>query len=173
MTSFVAQGPTTQKQQARVNALASRLEDGARKLAEFASGLTESEWQARVPGDGRKVGVLVHHVASMYPLEIQLAQKMAAGGSIAGVTMIEVHRINAAHALEQDGVTKEAALDLLRRNSAAAAAVIRGLRDLDLDRVAPVSLYADAPLSCQFFLEDHPVRHSLHHLARIRTALNR
>jgi hypothetical protein len=29
------------------------------------------------PGDGRKVGVVVHHVASVYPIEIQLAQTLA------------------------------------------------------------------------------------------------
>jgi hypothetical protein len=34
-----------------------------------------------------------------------------------------------------------------------------------------VSLNADAPLTCQFFLEDHAVRHSYHHLAKIRAAL--
>jgi hypothetical protein len=31
-----------------------------------------------------------------------------------------------------------------------------------------VSLNADAPLTCQFMLEDHAVRHSYHHLAAIR-----
>ena len=65
-------------------------------------------------------------------------------------------------------VTKADALDLLRRNSAAAAAAIRALDDEALDRAATVSLYADAPLTCQFVLEDHAVRHSYHHLARIR-----
>jgi hypothetical protein len=79
--------------------------------------------------------------------------------------------MNAAHAREQASVTREAALDLLARNSKAAATAIRGLTDEQLDRAAPVSLNADAPLTCQFFLEDHPVRHSYHHLAAIRAAL--
>jgi len=78
--------------------------------------------------------------------------------------------MNAAHAREHDAVTKEAALDLLRRNSASAAAAIRALRDEELDRAAPVSLNSDAPLTCQFMLEDHAVRHSYHHLAAIRRA---
>ena len=60
-------------------ALAERLEKGAQALATLASGLTESQWQARIPHDGRPIGVVVHHVANMYPLEIQLAQAMAAG----------------------------------------------------------------------------------------------
>ncbi len=157
----------------RANALAERLEQGARALAGFASALTNAEWQTRLPKDGRKVGVVVHHVASMYPLEIQLAQTLAGGAPVTGVTSDVVNEINAAHAKEHDAVTKEAALDLLRRNSAAAAAAIRALRDDELDRAAPVSLYSDAPLTCQFFLEDHAVRHSYHHLAGVRKALDR
>ena len=156
----------------RTEALAARLEQGARALAAFASTLTAAEWHARVPKDGRKVGVVVHHVATMYPLEIQLAQLLGAGKPVAGVTWDVVHGMNAAHAKEYDAVTKEAALDLLRRNSTAAAAAIRALSDEELDRAAPVSLNSDAPLTCQFMLEDHAVRHSYHHLDRIRAALN-
>jgi hypothetical protein len=155
----------------RTETLAARLEQGARALAAFASTLTDAEWHTRVPKDGRKVGVVVHHVATMYPLEIQLAQLLGAGKPVAGVTRDVVHEMNAAHAKEYDAVTKEAALDLLRRNSTAAAAAIRALSDEELDRTAPVSLNSDAPLTCQFMLEDHAVRHSYHHLDRIRAAL--
>jgi len=155
----------------RTEALAARLEQGARALAAFASTLTDAEWHTRIPQDGRKVGVVVHHVATMYPLEIQLAQLLGAGKPVADVTWDVVHQMNAAHAKEYDAVTKEAALDLLRRNSTAAAAAIRALSDEELDRAAPVSLNSDAPLTCQFMLEDHAVRHSYHHLDRIRAAL--
>jgi hypothetical protein len=155
----------------RADALAARLERGARALADLASSLSPAEWQSRVPGDGRRIGVVVHHVATMYPLEIQLAQALAAGQAVTGVTWDDVHRMNAAHAGEHDAVTRESALALLRINSAAAAAAILALDDEQLDRAAPVSLNADAPLTCQFMLEDHAVRHSYHHLAKIRMAL--
>jgi hypothetical protein len=153
--------------------LAERLENGARALAEFASTLTDAEWQTQLLEDRRSVGVVVHHVASMYPLEIQIAQTAAAGRPIAGVTMKDVHAINAKHAAEHADVTKAEALDLLRRNSAAAAEAIRALTDEELDRAVPVSLNDDAPLTCQFVLEDHAVRHSYHHLATIRAAVRR
>ena len=151
--------------------LARRLELGALALEAFASSLTEFEWQSRLPKDGRKIGVVVHHVASMYPLEIQLAQTLAKGEAIEGVTSEVVDKINADHAKKFDGVTKEQAIELLKQNSAAAAAAIRALSDEELDQAAPVSLNSNAPLTCQFFVEDHPVRHSYHHLARIRAAL--
>jgi len=126
-----------------------------------------------IPKDGRTVGVVVHHVATMYPLEIQLAQTLAGGKPVVGVTWDAVHEMNAGHAREHDAVTKDATLDLLQSNSTAAAAAIRVLSDEQLDQSAPVSLNSDAPLTCQFMLEDHAVRHSYHHLARIRAALTR
>ena len=155
----------------RSEGLAARLESGASTLAAFAATLSEAEWQARVPKDGRKVGVVVHHVASVYPVEIHLASLLAAGQPVTGVTWDNVDTMNRDHAREHDGVTKEAALALLAKNSAAAAAAIRALSDEELDRAAPVSLNSGAPLTCQFMLEDHAVRHSYHHLARIRAAL--
>jgi hypothetical protein len=84
---------------ARTEGLAKTLEQGAHALATFADGLSDAEWQTRLPNDGRTIGVV-------------------------------------------------------------------------LDRVAPNSLYGGAPLTCQFMLEDHAVRHSFHHLARIRAALS-
>ncbi|HET9775356.1 MAG TPA: DinB family protein [Gemmatimonadaceae bacterium] len=155
----------------RTYLLAERLEEGARALANFANTLTDEEWQLPIPHDGRKVGVVVHHVASMYPIEIEIAQKAARGEPIVGVTWDIVNDINARHANEFADVTKAEAIDLLRRNSHVAASAIRALNDEDLDRAVTVSLNDDAPLTCQFVLEDHAVRHSYHHLAVIRSAV--
>jgi hypothetical protein len=157
----------------RSEALAARLEAGAKALAVFAATLSEAEWQMRILKDGRKIGVVVHHVASVYPIEIQLAKLLATGQPIAGVTWDAIDTMNRDHAKENDAVTKEAALALLASNSAVAAAAIRALSDEELDRAEPVSLNSNAPLTCQFFLEDHAVRHSYHHLARIRATLAR
>lgn len=156
----------------RADVLADRLELGARALEIFAGTLTATEWKMPLPGDGRTIGIVVHHVASVYPIEVELAQTMAAGRPITGVTAAEINAMNARHAMENAEVTQAAALDLLRANSAAAAAAIRTLTDEQLDCATTVSLYSDAVLTCQFMLEDHAVRHSLHHLARIRKALN-
>ena len=66
---------------------------------------------------------------------------------------------------------RQETVELLRRNSKAAAQAVRALTDDELDRAAPVSLYSEAPLTAQFFIEDHALRHSFHHLAKIRSAL--
>ena len=156
----------------RAAALADRIEEGARGLAAFAEGLTDKEWNTPVSAtDKRTVGVVVHHVASVYPVEIDLARAIAGGNAVTEVTWEVVSDLNAGHAQENAGVTKAATLELLRRNSREAAAVVRGLIDEELDRAAPFSLSFGAPVTAQFVIEDHALRHSWHHLAKIRKAL--
>lgn len=159
---------------ARAAALADRIEKGAKGLADFAEGLSEADWKTPMASDTdrRTVGVIVHHVANMYPIEIDVARAVAAGNAV-DVTWEAVADINAKHAAETAGVTKSAALDLLRRNSRAAADAVRALTDAELDRAAPFGLSYGAPMTAQFVIEDHAMRHSWHHLARIRKALKR
>jgi len=155
----------------RSEALAERIEKGAQSLAALAQSLSEAQWRTVVQPDGRQVGVIIHHVANMYPIEIQLATELARGNPIVGVTWAAVADINAKHAQEHANVSKEQAIELLRQNSRAAADAVRAFTEEELDRAAPVSLNADAPLTTQFFIEDHALRHSWHHLAKISAAL--
>ena len=173
---FMTQTSTIQTETSRVTGrradqLADRLEQGARALATFAASLTDAQWNTRCLPDGRTVGVIVHHVAFVYPIEIQIAQTIAGGNPITGLTMDDVHALNAKHAVDMAAVTKEEAIAALRANSAAAADAIRALSDEQLALAAQASLYSDAPVTCQFVLEDHAVRHSYHHLARLKRAV--
>lgn len=155
----------------RAGALAERIEQGAAELAAFAEGLSDEQWRRTIPPDGRSAGVIINHVASIYPLEIELAQTLAAGKPIVGVTWAAVADVNARHAAENANAGKRDTVDLLRQNSKAAADAVRALSDAELDRAAPVSLNYDAPLTTQFFIEDHALRHSYHHLAKLRATL--
>ena len=158
----------------RAELLADRIEEGAAGLAAFAEGLSESEWRTPVSAsDRRPVGVIVHHVASVYPIEIDLARAIARGNAVTDVTWEVVAELNGRHAQENAEVTKAAAVELLRRNSHEAANAVRAFTDEELDRAAPFSLSFGAPVTAQFVIEDHALRHSWHHLARIRTALGR
>ena len=158
----------------RAEMLASRIEEGAAGLAAFAEGLSDAEWRKSVsPTDHRPVGVIVYHVAAVYPIEIDLAKAIASGKEVTDVTWDVVAGLNAKHAAEQAAVTKSAALELLRTNSREAAAAVRAFTDEQLDRAAPFSLSFGAPVTAQFVIEDHPVRHSWHHLAKIKKALGR
>jgi len=158
----------------RAELLAARIEEGAAGLAAFAEGLSDAEWGTPTsPTDRRTVGQIVNHVALVYPIEIELARAIAGGKTVADVTWQVVAELNAGHAREHATVMKAEALELLRTNSRQAAEVARAFSDEELDRAAPFSLSSGAPVTAQFVLEDHAVRHSWHHLARIRTVLGR
>jgi hypothetical protein len=62
----------------RAEGLAQRIERGATTLAAFAEGLSDAQWTAVVPPDGRRAGVIIHHVASVYPIEVHLANEIKA-----------------------------------------------------------------------------------------------
>jgi hypothetical protein len=158
----------------RAAALAERIEQGADGLAAFAETLSETEWLLPVSAtDKRSIGVIVNHVASVYPVEIAVAKTIASGEAITDVTWEAIAQMNAEHATARATTTKEATLELLRRNSREAADAVRGFTDEQLDQAAPFSLSFGAPVTSQFVIEDHALRHSWHHLARIRKALGR
>ena len=158
----------------RAALLADRIEQGAAGLATFAEGISEAEWRVPVSGsDHRTVGVIVHHVASMYPIEIDVARAVASGKAVTDVSWEAVAQINTKHAQEHASVNKAATLELLRRNSHEAAVAVRAFTDEELDQAAPFSLSFGAPVTAQFVIEDHALRHSWHHLAKIRAALKR
>jgi DinB family protein len=158
----------------RAELLAARIEEGAANLATFIEGLSDAECGTPTsPTDRRTVGQVVNHVALVYPIEVDLARAIAGGNAVTDVTWEVVAGLNAGHASEHAGVTKADALGLLRKNSRDAAERVRAFSDEELDRAAPFSLSFGAPVTAQFVIEDHAVRHSWHHLARIRAALGR
>jgi len=158
----------------RAELLADRIEEGAARLADFAGRLTDAEWSTpttEAGKQGRPAGIIVHHVASMYPIETSIAQAVASGKSITDVSWEVVADINAKHAAESANASRDETIQLLLKNSGEAADAVRALSDEELDRAAPFSLSFGAPMTAQFVLEDHAVRHSWHHLARLRKAL--
>ena len=117
MTEFQSQNSVVsqaspQARSQRANALADRLERGLHALIAFAGTLTDEEWRTRLPKDGRKIGVVVHHVASVYPIEIDLARTLASGRRITGVTMDGIDEMNAVHARKYDAVTIDGNISL-------------------------------------------------------------
>src|SRR5205085_2686017 len=91
----------------RSEALADRIEEGAAGLASFAEGLSEAEWRKPVSAtDRRSVGVIVHHVASVYPIEVDLARAIGSGKAVTDVTWDVVAQLNAQHSSDQAGITK-------------------------------------------------------------------
>lgn len=158
----------------RAELLAKRIEEGSAGLAAYAEGLSQAQWDTPVSAtDKRTVGQIVNHVALVYPIEVELALAVAGGKPVDNVTWVVVADLNAGHAREYAQVTKAEALERLRTNSRNAAEAVRGFTDEQLDQAAPFGLSYGAPVTAQFVIEDHAVRHSWHHLARIMAAVDR
>jgi hypothetical protein len=160
---------------ARAEALAARIEQGAQNLASYVEKLSDEQWKTPINAerDGRPVNVVVHHVASVYPIEVQLAQAVGSGKNMSEVTWDVVKNMNAGHFNDNASVSRADALALLKKNSSEAAAAVRQMTDEQLDTAAPFGLSFDAPVTAQFVIEDHAVRHSWHHLARIKETLGK
>jgi|AutmiccommuBRH23_1029490.scaffolds.fasta_scaffold01928_7 hypothetical protein len=156
----------------RADLLADRIENGANQLIAFAEKLSQAEWQTICPSEERSIGVLIHHVASSYPVEMNLIQVLASGKAIEGVTWDMVDQMNSEHANTQANCSQTETLTLLKENSSLAANAVRSLSDKQLDFAAPISLNRDAPLTTQYFIEEHPISHTYAHLASIRAVIN-
>jgi hypothetical protein len=160
----------------RADLLADRIEEGAAGLATFVEGLSDADWSkpmATGGNDRRPVGVIVHHVAAVYPIEVDLAKAIGSGKAMTDVTWDVVADLNAKNARENAGISKAAVLEMLRKNAREAAAAVRAFTDEQLDTAAPFGLSYGAPVTAQFVIEDHALRHSWHHLAKIRKTLGR
>jgi len=119
----------------RAGTLADQLERANRDLIHTIEGLSDAQWRAKTPGDGRTVGVVAHHVAVSHKSVTGLVGAIAHGRAVPTITMEMIDHGNATHATQHANCTKAETLALLRQNGAAAAAMVRGLGDAQLDRV--------------------------------------
>jgi hypothetical protein len=171
MSTTGAGKPDSRPASRRAQVLADRIEEGAGKLAAFVEGLTEAQWRQPISAtDRRTVGVVVHHVAFVYPIEIAVARAIGSGQAVE-TAWADIAQLNSKHAVDSAKVTKAEALELLAKNNREAAAAVRGFTDEELDRAAPFGLSYGAPVTAQFVIEDHALRHAWHHLAKIKEAL--
>jgi len=155
----------------RAEQLATRIEQGAENLIAAVQHLTDAQWQTPCGGEMRSVGVLVHHVGTMYPIEADVARMLAENGAAPGVDWSAVDSINADHATSNVTPDKTQTIALIRENVRKAVDTVRGMTDEQLDRLAPNALAWNAPMTVQNFVENHPIAHPYIHLESITTAL--
>jgi len=157
----------------RAAALAARFEATNEALIAAVQRLSEADWRATCPGEGWSVGVTAHHVAGYHLPVAQLAQGIAQGAALPEITREQIDAGNAQHAREHANCTRAETLALLRRDGAAAAAIIRGLTDEQLDRTAPLAAFGGAPWSAADVIERILIGHPQAHLASIQQAIGR
>lgn len=114
----------------------------------------------------RSVGVIAHHVATSAPFILERIQLMADGKLLPPVG--DFRELNARHAAENAGVTREEVLSVLRDTTGPIAAAVRGIPDdqLDKQRETPVG-----PMSVAQRLERVLIGHLKMHQGSIEAAL--
>jgi hypothetical protein len=152
----------------RARSLAQQLEQANHELAATIEGLSDAQWRAKTPDDGRSVGVVAHHVATSHKTVAGLVSAIAHGQTVPPITMEMIHEGNATHAAQFAHCTKAETLALLRQNGAAAVATVRALGDAELDRSVTFPMGA---MTAAQVVERVLVGHAQGHHASIRKAL--
>ena len=123
---------------ARAEALAKTFEAKAQEATGVFEKLSDADWKKVTSAEKWPVCVVAHHVASAHETIGGLIKTVATGQPLPNLTMDAIHAMNAKHAQEYANCTKAETLALHKKNAAAAAAIVRGLGDAELDRSAKI-----------------------------------
>lgn len=155
---------------ARVEALAKQFEAKAAEMTATIEKLTDADWKKVTAAEKWTVGVTAHHVAQGHEVIAGLVKTVAAGQSVPNLTMAMIDDMNARHAKEHAGCTKAETLALHQKGAAAAAALVRGLSDADLDR-SGVVLSGVPAMTTQQVIEGVLIGNVASHLASIKATV--
>jgi hypothetical protein len=154
---------------ARAEGFAARFEDKAAEAAGAFEKLTEADWQKVTSAEKWPVGVVVRHVAWSTGAITGIMKAIASGQEVPKLSMDGLNAMNARNAQEWAGCTKPDTLALHEENSAAAAAVLRGIDDADFDRKD--TAFVGIPAMSVQDLAELLVGHIDEHLASIRATV--
>lgn len=154
---------------AKADALAQRFEAKAAEVTAVIERLSDTEWKKATAAERWPVGVVAHHIAVAHEIIAGIAKSIASGTPGRTLSMADFDAMNARHAVEHAGCTKAETLALHQKNAAAAAAIVRGVADADLDRSAPV--FTGMPPMRLEDLGGLLVRHVDEHLGSIRATV--
>ena len=152
---------------ARAESLAKQYEAKAAELTATIQKLSDADWKKVTTAEKWPVGVTAHHVAGGHEPISGIVKTLAAGQSIPGFSMAMLDEANAKHAKEFAGCTKPETLALHEKGAKAAAAVVRGLDDAQLEKSGTV-LTGMPPMSCQQAIEGILISHIDGHMGSIR-----
>jgi hypothetical protein len=152
---------------ARAETLAKTFESQAAELTSTVEKLSDADWRKVTTAEKWPVGVTAHHVAGSHEPIAGIVKAIATGQALPPFTMAMLDDMNAKHAKDFAGCTKEETLALHKKGVAAAAAVVRGLSDAELDKSGTV-LTGMPAMSAQQAIEGILVHHIADHLGSIR-----
>jgi hypothetical protein len=149
---------------------ATDLEQATSETIAFTERCSPEDWAIVVPGDGWPVGVVVHHIAEGFDLVSRWIDSALAGAAIDD-TADAIDANNLRHAQEFSGATVEETVELLRTNSAAAAAKLSRLDDTDMAKTAAFGPAGGQPFTVEQFCAA-AAGHVRSHLARAQAVVS-
>jgi hypothetical protein len=155
----------------RASVIADDLAAANAEVLAFVRSCSDEQWVLTVPGEGWRVGVVLHHIAEGHGQGLHWLESMARGDGVTD-TADEIDRANAAHATRAQDVRPAETIVLLESNGAELEAALRALTDEELDRCAPFGPAGGRELRTVDFAMVAP-RHAREHLAHARGALNK
>jgi len=155
---------------ARSENLAKQFEAKAAEATGVIEKLSDADWKKVTSAEKWPVGVTAHHIAVSHELISGLVKSVASGQAGPPIKMDDIHAKNAKHAQDAASCTKSETLALHKKGVAAAAAVVRGLNDADLDKSATVLVGMPA-MTAEQLTSGLLVGHIQEHLGSIRATV--
>lgn len=155
---------------ARAETLAKQFEAKAAEMTAAIEKLSDADWKRVTAAEKWSVGVTAHHVAVSHEVIAGIIKTVAGGQSLPHFTMAMLDEMNAKHATEHAGCTKAETLAAHKNGVVAAAAIVRGLSDTQLDAKGVV-LAGMPAMSAQQVVEGILIHHVAEHLGSIRSTV--
>jgi hypothetical protein len=153
----------------RGEALAKKFEAKADEATAVFEKLSDADWKKVTTAEQWPVGVTAHHIASSHA-GLSGVLKMLGDGKSPSIPLDAIHAGNAKHAQEFANCTKAETIALHKKNAAAAAAIVRGLSDAQLDNKGVV-LQGIPPMSAADLAGGLLCGHVDEHLNSIRATV--
>ncbi|MEO7912895.1 MAG: DinB family protein [Roseiflexaceae bacterium] len=151
----------------RTETLAAAFEQVAGRILTMAEGLSDAAWGVAPAGEARTAGQIAYHTAAEYHTFSGFIQLAVGGQPLPALTMEILHGLNAAQATRYAGAGRAGALELLRQNGAATAAMLRTLSDAQLDTG---TAFFGHPMTVESLAHNGLVAHAEEHLASMQGA---
>ena len=152
---------------ARSDTLAKQFEAKAGEFTAVVEKLSDADWKKVTTAEKWPVGVTAHHVAGAHEAIAGIMKTVASGQALPPFTMAMLDEMNAKHAKDFGSCTKAETLDLNKKGVTAAAGMVRGLSDGELDKKGTV-LTGMPEMSVQQIIENILINHVQEHLGSIR-----
>ena len=141
-------------------------------LAKQFEAKAQADWKKVTEAEKWTVGVTAHHVATALEPIAGMITAIVSGQARGSFTMGMLDEMSAKHAKEHASCTKGETSALLKKGTAAAAAVVRGLSDDQLARSGTVVTDAP-PMTAEQVVTGGLFRHIDEHFGSIRKTVGK